>query len=225
MADLQPNEQKLLAWLFLLTIAGSLTLGIALFVALPFYLTSWLPGDWKANALWFALVEGLIKLTIFIAYVYVIGLRPDIRRVFEYHGAEHKVVYAAENHLPITPDSARPFDTPHPRCGTGFALLTVVVSILCFTIPPLLTDVRFYEFLLRLAFLPIIAGVSYEILKLTMHPKLGWLAKIVMTPGMWLQRLTTRQPDNSQLEVSCAAMQAVIDAERSNDVVAKPGVI
>lgn len=215
MSDITPNQQKLPVWLFLLTIAGSLGLGLLLFVALPFYATTWLPGAWKENGLYFALVEGLIKLAIFIAYVYLIGLRPDIRRIFEYHGAEHKVVYAAENHLPITPDSARPFDTPHPRCGTGFALLTVVVSILCFALPPLWTDVRAYQFLLRLAFLPVVAGVSYEILKLTAHPKLGWLAKIVMTPGMWLQRLTTRQPDDSQLEVSCAAMQAVIDAERT----------
>jgi uncharacterized protein YqhQ len=225
MPDITPNQQKLPLRLFLLTLAGSLGLGLVLFVAVPFYVTSWLPGAWKENALAFALVEGAIKLAIFIAYVYLIGLRPDIRRIFEYHGAEHKVVYAAENHLPITPASARPFDTPHPRCGTGFALLTVVVSILCFTIPPLLTDVRLYEFLLRLAFLPIVAGVSYEILKLTVHPRFGWLAKIVMTPGMWLQRLTTRQPDDSQLEVSCAAMQAVLDAERNTRGVAKPGVI
>jgi uncharacterized protein YqhQ len=137
---------------------------------------------------------------------------PNIQRLWQYHGAEHKVVFAAEKGLPITPDSARPFDTPHPRCGTGFALLTVMVSVLCFTFLPW-TESHLQRVGMRFLLMPLVAGLSYEILKLTTHPKWKSLAVIIMTPGLWLQRLTTSQPDDEQLEVSCAAMRAVIEAE------------
>jgi uncharacterized protein YqhQ len=155
----------------------------------------------------------MVKLAIFVAYVWFIGQRKDIKRVFEYHGAEHKVVYAAENQRPITPEGARPYDTPHPRCGTGFALLTVFVSILCFSFLPW-TESHLWRVVPRLLLLPVVAGISYEIIKATVNPKLSGLATVVVTPGMWLQRLTTRQPNDEQLAVACEAMRVLLEEEK-----------
>lgn len=213
--DAAPEEAALPWWMFLLTMVTSLGFGLLLFVALPNLLTDWTFRRVTDNTIALNLCEGLIKLLIFIGYVGLIGLKPDIRRVFEYHGAEHKVVYAAENGCPITPAGARPFDTPHPRCGTGFALLTVVMSILCFSFLPW-TQSHLVRVAMRFALMPVVAGLSYEVIKLTASPRWSGLARIIMTPGMWLQRLTTRQPDDAQLEVSCAAMRAVLDAEAAS---------
>jgi uncharacterized protein YqhQ len=206
---------KLPLWMFLLTITGSLGLGVLLFVALPNLITDWTLRLFTANLVLLNLFEGGVKLLIFIGYVWLIGQRPNIRRVFEFHGAEHKVVFAAENDLPITPESARPFDTPHPRCGTGFALLTVFVSIVCFAFLPW-PEEHWKRVGWRLLLMPVVAGVSYEVIKLTVNPQFGSVARFLMIPGLWLQRLTTRQPDDTQLEVACAAMQVVLDAENAN---------
>lgn len=211
------KQNSLPLWLFLLTILGSLGLGALLFVATPNLVTHYvfepiLGNEKRTSIMALTFIEGAIKLCIFIAYVFIIGRRKQIRRVFEYHGAEHKVVYAAENNLPLTPESARPFDTPHPRCGTGFALLTVVVSVVCYSFLPW-PDNHFTRVGLRMCLLPVVAGISYEVLKATVNPRLSGLATLVVTPGMWLQRLTTEQPNDEQLEVACAAMKVVIDAE------------
>ncbi len=214
-------QTEMPAWLFGLTVLGSFSLGIGLFVALPNLITDWTAARYTEDRIALNLVEGAVKLAIFVAYVALIGTRPDIRRVFEYHGAEHKVVFAAENGLPITPESARPFDTPHPRCGTGFALLTVVVSVIVFSFLPW-TESHWPRLLWRLALMPVVAGVSYEIIKLTAHPTWGRAAQFVMIPGLWMQRLTTRQPNDEQLEVSCAAMQAILDAEEKWPVASGP---
>jgi uncharacterized protein YqhQ len=211
------KQNSLPIWLFILTILGSLSLGALLFVATPnlvahFVFEPILGNEKRTSIMALTFIEGAIKLCLFIAYVYIIGRRKQIRRVFEYHGAEHKVVYAAENGLPLTPEGARPFDTPHPRCGTGFALLTVVVSVICYSFLPW-PDNHLTRVGLRMCLLPIVAGISYEILKGTVNPRISGLATLVVTPGMWLQRLTTEQPNDEQLEVACAAMQVVIDAE------------
>ena len=159
------------------------------------------------------LIEGAVKLLIFVFYVWAIGQRKQIRRLFAYHGAEHKVVYAVENNRPLTPAGARPFDTPHPRCGTGFALLTVFVGIFVYSFLPW-PDNHLLRVGARLLCLPLVAGISYEVLKGTVNPRLGGLANLVITPGMWLQRLTTSQPDDEQLEVACRAMQVLLDKEQ-----------
>ena len=208
-----PAEQKAMpAATFALTALVSFGFGFLLFVALPNLLADLVLQRFTSNVALLNLGEGIIKLAIFIGYLLLIGRMKNIRRVFEYHGAEHKVVYAAENGRPLTPDGARPFDTPHPRCGTGFALLTVVVSIFCFVFLPW-TQAHWPRVLMRLAMMPLVAGVSYEILKLSSHTRWRRAALVFLTPGMWLQRLTTRQPDDAQLEVSCAAMRAVIAME------------
>ncbi|HVF85679.1 MAG TPA: DUF1385 domain-containing protein [Abditibacteriaceae bacterium] len=199
-------------WLFALTVAGSFAIGLGLFVALPSLLALQWTQNFGGGRFVHTGVEGVVKLAIFVAYVWLIGRRKHIKRLFEYHGAEHKLVYANEYSRPLTPEGARDFPTPHPRCGTGFALLTVFVSVILFTFLPL-TDSRTLQVVMRLALMPLVAGVSYEIIKLTLHPRWGGLVQKLMIPGLWLQLLTTRQPDDAQLEVSCAAMKAVLQAE------------
>jgi uncharacterized protein YqhQ len=210
------KQTEMPMWLFLLTVVGSFSLGIGLFVALPNLITDWTAAHYTQNRIQLNLVEGAVKLAIFVAYVALIGTKKDIRRVFEYHGAEHKVVFAVENGRPLTPDGARDFDTPHPRCGTGFALLTVFVSVICFSFLPWYEE-HLPRVLWRLALLPVVAGISYEIIRLTVHPTLGPFAQKLMIPGMWLQRLTTRHPDDEQLEVSCEAMRVLLEAEGDLD--------
>lgn len=199
-------------WVFALVFAGAFAIGMLLFVALP-SLAAWsFVRHFGGGRLVLNGLEGVIKLAIFVAYVWLIGRRAQIKRLFEYHGAEHKVVYANEYAKPLTPAGARDFPTPHPRCGTGFALLTVFVSVVLFTFLPQ-TDSKALHVLMRLALMPLVAGVSYEIIKLTTHPRWGGPVQKLMIPGLWLQLLTTRQPDDAQLEVSCAAMKAVLQAE------------
>lgn len=199
-------------WALALTVVASLGFGLALFVVLPNLIVQYSLRHLTHNVILLNLTEGIVKLIIFLGYLYLIGRRSNIHRLFEYHGAEHKVVYAAENNCPLTPDGARPFDTPHPRCGTGFALLTVFVSVICFVFLPW-TNSDLQRVVWRLLLMPVVAGISYEVIKLTVNPQLGRLAKIILTPGMWLQRLTTAQPDDEQLTVSCEAMKVVLASE------------
>jgi uncharacterized protein YqhQ len=208
------KEASLPLWAFAGTVLLSLALGFCLFVALPNIAADRSLGLVTRNRFALNIAEGCIKATIFIAYLWAIGRTPNIRRLFEFHGAEHKVVYAAENGRPLTPDGARPFDTPHPRCGTGFALLTVIVSVLLFSWLPWTTE-HLPRIAMRFVLMPLVAGISYEILKLSTSPQWKALAIVILTPGMWLQRLTTREPDDSQLEVSCAAMNLVLNAEKA----------
>lgn len=217
-AEVKPSSGQMPLWAFGLTAALSLALGMLLFVALPNVVADKAVKPFTGNLVVLNLVEGAVKLTLFVAYVWFVGQRKDIKRVFEYHGAEHKVVYAAENSRPLTPEGARPFDTPHPRCGTGFALLTVLVSIVCFSVLPW-TASHVIRVGMRLLLLPVVAGISYEIIKATVNPRFSALATLVVTPGMWLQRLTTKEPNDEQLEVACVAMRVLLaEEERVREV-------
>ena len=207
----------LMGLLFVLTAILSFGFGALCFVVVPNFVAHFvfeprIGNDSRPAIIALTLIEGAVKLLIFVAYVWVIGRRQQIRRLFAYHGAEHKVVYAVENSRPLTPAGARDFDTPHPRCGTGFALLTVFVGIFCYSFLPW-PDNHLLRVGLRLLMLPLVAGVSYEVLKATVNPRLSGFASLVITPGMWLQRLTTSQPDDDQLEVACRAMRVLLDKE------------
>jgi uncharacterized protein YqhQ len=209
----------LTALLFALTAFVSFGIGALFFVIVPNFVAHFvfephIGHSSRLSIIALTLIEGAVKLAVFVCYVWAIGRRRAIRRLFGYHGAEHKVVFAVENNRPLTPDGARPFDTPHPRCGTGFALLTIFVGIFCYSFLPWPNN-HLLRVGLRLLMLPVVAGVSYEVLKATVNPRLSALALLVITPGMWLQRLTTSQPDDSQLEVACAAMKVLLDKENS----------
>jgi uncharacterized protein YqhQ len=187
-----------------LTIAFSLALGLLLFVVLPARLTGWLGFQSRIG---FGLVDGLFRLLAFIAYLLLISQWKELRRVLGYHGAEHKAIHALENRAPLTPESVQSFPRLHPRCGTSFLFLVVVVSIVVFTFigrPQRLTD-----HLLRIAFLPLIAGVAFEFIRLSGkyydQPFVRWL----VWPGLQFQRLTTREPDLSMCAVAIAALERV----------------
>ncbi len=202
------------------TLALALAFGIGLFFVLPLflvslidpYLTSAMAPD--AASLVSNIVEGLIRLVIFLGYIWGISQMPDIRRVFQYHGAEHKTIAADEAGAPLTPESIRRFSKEHPRCGTGFLLVVVVVSIFVFALlgrPPLV-----WRVVSRIVLVPVVAALSYELIKFSSahrtNPILNWL---VVRPSLALQSLTTREPDEAMMQVAVAALQRVQAQEQA----------
>src|SRR5262249_42738917 len=149
-----------------------------------------------------------------------ISLIPDIRRVFEYHGAEHKAIAAYENDVELTPEAADKFTTAHVRCGTNFLLTVMVVAIVVYTFIP--TPNFLAIIVSRLALIPLIAGLAYEVIRLAAKNMQRRWVRIVMAPGLWLQKLTTRTPDLEQLEVAIASLRAVMTAEQLAEVDARP---
>jgi len=166
-----------------------------------------------------AFVEGVIRLGVFLAYLYLIGLLPDIRRVFAYHGAEHKAINALENGAPLEVEAVRRYGTAHPRCGTSFLLVVVTVSVLAFVLvgtPP------FWERLLsRVVLVPVIAAVSYEVIRLMGAFQNSRLMRVLFRPNLWLQSLTTREPDDAQVEVAIHALREALAADQA--AAATPG--
>lgn len=162
---------------------------------------------WKG--VFVTVIGGLTKVIILIAYMALIGLMPDIRRTFQYHGAEHKTVYCNEHDLPLTPENAQQFTTLHPRCGTAFMLIVMIISMILFLFVG--RDIADFlpRFLLHLAMLPVVAGVSYEVLKGLAHRD-NRFTRIARWPGLQMQRLTTRQPDASMLEVAIVSMNVAL---------------
>jgi len=165
-----------------------------------------------------ALVEGIIRLGVLLAYLFLIGLLPDIRRVFAYHGAEHKTIHALEDGAPLEVEAVRRYSTAHPRCGTSFLLVVVVISVLLFVLvgtPPL-----WQRLLSRVVLVPVIAAVSYEVIRLMSALQGNRLMRAVLRPSLWLQSLTTREPDDAQVEVAICALREVLAADKSADATA-----
>ncbi len=201
------------------TIAVSFLIGIALFVLLPNWLAVLL-GRWLGfadNHVLLNLVEGLIRLTIFVAYIGLIGLLPDIRRVFQYHGAEHKVVNGWEHRAPLTVEDVAGQSVIHPRCGTNFAFLTIVLSVVVFWFLPW-DESLLVRGGLRLLCLPIVAGIGFEIIRLVgKYRDVRWLQALIL-PGLALQKLTTREPLPDMIEVALASFKAVKLAEETGEL-------
>jgi uncharacterized protein YqhQ len=201
-----------------LTIVAAMILGIAFFIVLPLYATKLLgvilPSVSKSSLL-FNLVDGIIRIILFLAYLTAVGTWKEMRRVFEYHGAEHKVIHAYENKKDLTPQEIRHYSTRHPRCGTSFLLIVMVVSILTFSLIPQ-TWSFLNKFLSRLVFIPLIAGFSFEILKLSSRMKTNPLIHMLIQPGLLLQNLTTKEPDDNQIEVAIRALEEVLTMEESD---------
>ena len=184
----------------------ALIFSIGMFMILPTAIAG-IFKKWIETQILLNLIEGGIKLTIFLVYLWAVSHMSDIKRVFEYHGAEHKTIAAYEAGVELTPENAKNYSRLHPRCGTSFLLIVMVISILMFSL--LTWDTLWMRIVYRLLLLPAVAGLSYEIIKLAgKHPNgaIGFLTK----PGLWLQKSTTREPDMEQLEVAIAAMKAVI---------------
>ena len=155
------------------------------------------------------LLSGVLRILILMGYMIFCAFVPDVRRTFQYHGAEHKTVYNHEADLPLTPENADKYTTLHPRCGTSFLLIVFVISILLFTVVGYNGDVFLWRFLSHLALLPVVAGVSYEVLKGLAHSE-SRLAHALRWPGMQMQRLTTRKPDKGMLEVAIVSMNVAL---------------
>jgi uncharacterized protein YqhQ len=159
----------------------------------------------------FNLVDGAIRMTFFLIMIFSFSLLKDIRRVFQYHGAEHKTVFTWEAGLPLTVANARPQPRQHPRCGTSFLMVVMLVSIILFSV--IKFDSLLFNFLVRLALMPIVAGLSYEIIRLSARKESGWVFKSITLPGVWLQNITTQEPDDQQLEVAIEALKESLKLE------------
>lgn len=196
----------------------ALGFAILLFTVAPALLTRFIGGSIESN-LAKSLIEGVIRLSIFIIYIAVISQMKDIKRVFEYHGAEHKVIHCFEHGKELTVENAREFTTLHPRCGTAFLLIVMVISILAFSF--LEWNNMVLRMVIKLLLLPLVAGISYEIIKWAGASESKWV-KIIMYPGLMLQKLTTKEPDDEQLEVAIcsflAAMGAIEVQEETVDI-------
>ncbi|HKU74530.1 MAG TPA: DUF1385 domain-containing protein [Pyrinomonadaceae bacterium] len=159
----------------------------------------------------FNLIDGLIRMTFFLIMIVSFSLIKDIRRVFQYHGAEHKTVFTWEAGLPLTVENARPQPRQHPRCGTSFLMVVMLVAIVLFSI--IKFDSLLLNFLIRIALMPVVAGLSYEIIRLSAKKESSWFFKFMTRPGVWLQNITTQEPDDKQLEVAIEALKESLKLE------------
>ncbi len=232
--DDEPAESKFDKWLedklgekikdivIYAAIAISLVLSVGLFILLPTALTrgaEWLlslvpSAAFAQSRVFTGVCEGVVRMAIFIGYLALVSQMSDIRRVFEYHGAEHKTIACYEGGEELTCENIRKYTRFHPRCGTSFLLFVMIISIILFSLLPR-TGI-FVRMLMRLALLPVVAGLSYEVIKLAGRHQ-GGIIGALTKPGLWLQKLTTREPDDSQIEVAIASMKAVIPDNKEDD--------
>ena len=219
-AQLDPDEQEEIGgFTWGVTIVLSLLLAVALFFLIPVGATS-LIKDQLGSPFLFWLVEGTLRTAIFIGYIVLISRLPDLRRVFEYHGAEHKTISCYEAEDELLPARAKLYSRLHPRCGTSFLLIVMVLAIFVFA--PIGLPAWYWLLLSRILGIPLIAGLSYEVIKWAgKHRRKGWV-RVLMWPGLMLQNLTTREPDESQLAVAIAALEAVLAVESPLEEGASP---
>ncbi len=204
------EDEKLDSKEMALTIAVSAGLAILLFIVIPTWSMRFLT-DITQDHMALNLAEGVLRMVIFLAYIAGISSMNDIQRVFQYHGAEHKTIYTYEAGLPLKVENVRPFSTLHPRCGTNFLMIVMLISMFIFTFlgwPSLWERIAS-----RIVLMPVIAGVSYELIRYAGAHTDNPLVRIAITPGLLLQKLTTRQPDDSQIEVAIASLKAVVPPE------------
>lgn len=203
-------------------------MALVLFIFLPAFLSNVLVGEYEHAPLAWNIVDGIVRVVIFVFYVWLIGRMSDIKRMFAYHGAEHKTIHCYEHGLELTPENARRFPRLHVRCGTAFLIMVMLIAIVVYTVIPLdgvigalgISGIPAFVLLLivRIVFLPVIAGISYEITVkwAGSHPE-NPLVRIVLWPGMQMQRLTTNEPDDSMLECAIAAMKLVLENEERQE--------
>lgn len=200
-------------WMVLMVIF-SFGVGLLIFFYIPLILTELLGAE---SGIMFNLVDGIIRVVFFLLYLFLISRWKEIRRIFEYHGAEHKSIFAFENEGDVSVQKASRYTTYHPRCGTSFLMIVMVVSIVVFIF--LGKPETIGERLIRLAFLPVVGGISYELIKLSDKFSKNPVVKIFILPGLWLQRITTQEPDESQLEVAIVALKAALGQELPENVI------
>lgn len=213
-----------LAVSFILSLAFSLGLSLFLFKFLPLWITDYLSKTFAAlneNYLYYNFVDGVIKTTFFVVYIALLGLLPSLHRVFQYHGAEHKSIYTYEKGLPLNIESAKKMTRYHPRCGTSFILVVFLLSIFIYTFVPRQPDF-WMNFATRVAFLPLVAGVAYEVLKWSAKYAENRFVRIITLPGLLFQRITTQEPTDDQLEVALSALRKALELEENRLLAAEP---
>jgi len=203
----------------LLAVAGSLAFGVLLFFVVPLLISrsldAFITSDLVSNV-----IEGLVRMLIFVVYVGLIGLMPDVKRVFGYHGAEHRTINAYEAGVPLTPSAVQAYSTSHSRCGTSFIFVVLVVSIIVLALlgrPPLWISI-----LSRIVLLPVIAGASYEFIKWSADRQGNALVRAITAPGLLLQKLVTRPPDDDMVEAAIEALKTVVEETEPEDSVPEP---
>jgi uncharacterized protein YqhQ len=214
-AQVPEGEKELSGGAWAGTIAFSMLLAIGLFFLLPAGLTNLFADD-IPNSLAFVVIEKVVRISIFLGYLWLISRMRDLQRVFEYHGAEHKTISCYEAGLPLTPENAQRFSRLHPRCGTSFLLIVMIVAIFVFA--PLGKLDWPLLFASRVIGIPLVAGLAFEVIKWFGRNRTKRWARAMMWPGMQLQKLTTREPDLSQLAVAIAALEAVLAVEKPDEV-------
>jgi len=209
------EEKEVSSWTMGLTFTFALCFGISLFFLLPLFLTKWLRFAIpmiSTSGILFNLVDGIIRLVIFLVYLWAISFFKEIRRIFQYHGAEHKSIFAFECGEVLIPERVKRFGYLHPRCGTSFLLIVMVVSILVFALIP--HHLPFgYKVASRVVFIPLIAGLAYEIIRFADRKRENKGMQYFIKPGLWLQRLTAREPSEDQIEVALRALHEVLELE------------
>ncbi|MBT3407284.1 DUF1385 domain-containing protein [Candidatus Woesearchaeota archaeon] len=210
-------------WAKVIPILFAFVIGILIFMALPYYLTGHIPITKQTSPVIFNLVAGIIRIFFFLIYVYSISYLDDVKRIFEYHGAEHKTIACYENKKELTPKNAMKYSPLHPRCGTSFLLIAAISCILVFAVidaiigsywqiylhPP-----WYLRLLIHLPLIPLVSGISYEFLKFTGKYKHNKFVKILALPGMGLQKITTKEPTMKQLEVAIASLDSVLKMDK-----------
>lgn len=209
----EAKEAKAMTWAIYSSVVIALVFGIGLFMMLPTVITGFLK-SFISNRVLFSLTEGVIRIAIFLIYMALVAQMKDIIRVFEYHGAEHKTIFCYESGEELTIENVRKQSRLHPRCGTSFLLIVMVVSIITFSFVSV--DNPLTRIVTRLLLLPVVSGVSYEIIKFAGRSKSKFM-KWVSKPGMWLQKITTNEPDDSQIEVAIASLSAVLTGNIEDD--------
>lgn len=211
--DEKGKAKELPKWMMVVNLLISFGFMIFLYKFLPLTATKLIQGQAPMldNQIGFSAVEGLIRLSIFLTFMFALSLMKDIRRVFEYHGAEHKVVFNYESGKPVNTENAQSFVTYHPRCGTSFLMVVMIVSVIVYAFVPVQ---GFWPMLLsRIILLPLIAGLSYEVIRFAAQHQQS-LMRLFVAPGMWLQRITTKPPDDTQIEISIRALTGAMDLEK-----------
>jgi len=212
------------------TILISVGMAVLFFIALPYLATQLIGFREEQSPLIFNIIDGIIRIAVFLLYIISISRIKDIKRLFQYHGAEHMAVHCYEKGKKLTAENVKKFPTLHPRCGTSFILIVLVMSIFVFSlVPPIILyfwpEFISYHifarkgmlFLLRLLMLPLIAGISYELLKLSDRHQRNFLVRAFIMPGLWLQMITTKKPDRGQIEVAIKSAQTVLSLEKQKN--------
>lgn len=211
---LEEENTELSGWSLWLMLAASMGLAVGLFFIAPLFLTG-LISSVATSSLVFNLVEGVIRLAIFLGYLKLVTLLPDIKRSFSYHGAEHKAINAYEDGSPLEVARVSRYSTAHPRCGTAFLLVVLIIAVLVFALVG--QQPTWIMVLSRILLLPVIAGLSYELTQFGARHMDNPIVRAVMAPGLWLQALTTAEPDDKQLEVSLTALKQAIAIDERGD--------